>query len=683
MRGGSTGTLAAMTIPGHEPEYPIAVDHDSARYGWSSSFPAFRDASARQIRGSLVDFVREAGAAQIRAWDESIPPLQREVGEVLDHGPDATRYSAILEYELPLEHRRPDVILLMGGGVLVLELKGKSRPERADIDQAAGYARDLRGYHRDCADRPVHAALVLTRATGRIGEDAGVHVVGLDAIDGLADELDSAGLQHPIDPSRFLAAEAYRPLPTLVQAARELFERELTQTGALRRVRRSIGNTAAAFDAISEIITEAARTRTRRLILLTGLPGAGKTLVGLQIAHAGFLDELAIPRDDGRPTAPAVFLSGNAPLVQVLQYELAGAGGGGKTFVRDVKPYVERYARSPSLTPAEHVVIFDEAQRAWDEEKVAAKHDGSGDGKSEPDHFIEFAGRLPEWCVVIGLVGTGQEIHEGEEAGLGQWKRAVDRSIKADEWLVHGPPGVADAFGGDERCKVDARLHLDAEIRFHRSREVHAYVAAVLGREDPTRLAALATRLEAEGYHLRIARDLNVAKHYLRERYGDQPEARFGLVASSRDSDLPRFGVPNDWNSTRRLRYGPWFAEGDGDYLGRSCRALRECVTEFGIQGLELDAALLAWGTDFFLEDGAWTNRLARPYSHKTHIRDAHQLRVNAYRVLLTRGRDGTLVFVPPIPALDKTFEYLTAAGFRSVDDVRLERDATGRPSPR
>lgn len=663
-----------MPGPGGEVEYPVAGDHDRARYGWSSSFPVFRDSPALAIRGSLADFLREAGDLQLRAWDESIPPLQREVGEVLDRELEAARYSAILEYELPLEHRRPDVILLMGGGVLVLELKGKSQPERADIDQAAGYARDLRGYHRECETRPVHAALVLTRAEGRLGEDAGVHVLGVDAVDQLAAELDAGHDHQPIDARSFLAADAYRPLPTLVQAARELFERELTATGRLRRVRRSIGNTEPAFNAIRDVIADAARTRTRRLILLTGLPGAGKTLVGLQVAHAGFLDDLAIPRDDGRPTAPAVFLSGNGPLVQVLQYELSSAGGGGKTFVRDVKSYVERYTNHRQLVPNEHVVIFDEAQRAFDPEKVAAVHGGRGDGLSEPDHFIEFAGRLPEWCVVIGLIGAGQEIHEGEEAGLGQWKRAIDRSATPDAWLVHGPPEVSSAFEGDARLHVDARLFLDAEVRFHRAKSVHEYVAALLTPMDPGMLATAAATLEAEGYHLRITRDLDAAKRYLRERYGDQPEARFGIVASSRDNDLPRFGVANDWNSTKRLRYGPWFAEGDGDYLGRSCRALRDCVTEFGIQGLELDSVLLAWGTDFLLEGGAWTNRLARRYSRRSLVHDARRLRVNAYRVLLTRGRDGTVVFVPPIPALDETFDYLVRAGFRSVEDVRLTR---------
>jgi hypothetical protein len=131
------------------------------------------------------------------------------------------------------------------------------------------------------------------------------------------------------------------------------------------------------------------------LVLVTGSPGTGKTLVGLQFVHSAFLDDLAVDRGNGKPTTPAVFLSGNGPLVEVLQYELRSAGGGGRTFVRDVRAYVERYLRSPALIPGEHVVVFDEAQRAWDADKVAREHQMAG---SEPEHFVKFAERIPGWA---------------------------------------------------------------------------------------------------------------------------------------------------------------------------------------------------------------------------------------------------------------------------------------------
>jgi hypothetical protein len=138
-------------------------------------------------------------------------------------------------------------------------------------------------------------------------------------------------------------------------------------------------------------------------------------------------------------------------------------------------------------------------------------------------------------------------------------------------------------------------------------------------------------------------------------------------VASSRDRDLIRFGVANDWNSTKIVRFGPWYGDAEDAPGGRSCRHLEVCVTEFGAQGLGLDAVLLAWGTDFRMAQGRWSNQGARPYRHGSLVRDAYQLRLNAYRVLLTRGRDATVAFVPPLPELDETYTYLRAAGWVDV----------------
>lgn len=176
--------------------------------------------------------------------------------------------------------------------------------------------------------------------------------------------------------------------------------------------------------------------------------------------------------------------------------------------------------------------------------------------------------------------------------------------------------------------------------------------------------------LDESGYHFRITRDLEAAKRYLRDRYLEDPNARFGLIASSKDRDLPRFGVMNDFQSTKRVQNGPWFAEGDDDPRSRSCRELRACVTEFGCQGLELDASLLAWGSDLIRKEGVWSNRLARGYQRPADVRDPFRLRRNAYRVLLTRGRDATVVFVPPMRLLDETYAYLVDAGFRDLDPI-------------
>jgi len=641
---------------GEGPEqYPLA--------GWSSSLRRFRDTPASYVVGALERFVRDPSIQQIRAWNDSIPPLQTEAGEMASNSAEAAGYSAILEYQLPMEARRPDVVLLLGGPIAVLELKGKHVAARVDIDQAAAYARDLRGYHRECADRLVQPVLVLMNESGYVMSESGVDVIGPDALDGVARDLVLAHPGQIVGLRRFLDPAAYRPLPSLVEAARELLERgEITRIGVVDE------KTRPTLDAVSAIAREAARTKTRRLVLLTGLPGTGKTLVGLQLAHARFLDDIAVARSDGKPTAPAVYLSGNGPLVEVLQYELRGAGGGGKAFVRDVKAYVSTYSRRPDLVPPEHVLIFDEAQRAFDAEQVARKHDGRGDGKSEPEHFIEFAERVPEWCVVVGLIGTGQEIHIGEEGGLVQWRDAIERSPRASEWTVHLPPDGSPPFAGMGRTFVDPALHLHAELRFHLASQVHQFVQGLLGESSGGSVSELGQSLDSAGYHFRVTRDLEAAKDYLRARYEDDPEARFGIIASSKDRDLPRFGVMNDFQSTKRVQNGPWFAEGEDDPRSRSCRELRSCVTEFGCQGLELDAALLAWGSDFVREAGDWNNRLARGYQRPADVRDPLRLRRNAYRVLLTRGRDATVVFIPPMRLLNETYRYLVDSGFRELD---------------
>lgn len=637
---------------------------DPANCGWQSDFLTFREASPAYVTASLNGFVANASPEQMRAWKDAIPPLQREVAEVIAAVPRTQKYDTILEYELPLESRRPDVVFLTDAAVVVLELKGKQTPSQADIDQVEAYARDLTCYHQSCAEMPVIPLLVPTRARGDQGSMNGVRVMGPDAIDGFLAGLTQERTRGRVTAQEFLAPDAYRPLPTLVAAARELFDQ-----GDIRPIHRARAATDPAVEQISQIVHEAARTRTRHLILLTGVPGAGKTLVGLRVVHAHYLDDLVIERNGVRPTVPAVYLSGNGPLVDVLQYEFRQAGGGGKTFVRGVRDYVRTYTKSRTKVPSEHVLVFDEAQRAWDKEQIAAKHDHDGaTAQSEPEHFIEFAERIPEWSVVIGLVGGGQEIHIGEEAGTGQWVDAIAKSHGTNDWTVHVPPALDGLFAGcTVRRRLAPSLNLDQELRFHQASDLHRFVEMLLGQDNPANVREVSNLLASAGYHLRITRDLDVARSYLRSRYGENPQARFGLVASSRDKDLERFGVANDFQSTKRLKFGPWYSDPEDHPDGRSCRNLRDCVTEFGAQGLELDATLLAWGTDYEFRDGTWSNANARVYKRGTHVRDAHQLRKNAYRVMLTRGRDATIVFVPPIGRLDASFKRLCDCGFSEL----------------
>jgi hypothetical protein len=659
-------------------------------HGWDSIFDKFRTDDLSQILTALKGAITGPGESQVRAWRESIPKLQTGVAQLVEADTSTGKYTAVLEYQLPMEYRRLDAVFLMHDAVVVIELKGKQAPNLADLDQAQAYARDLRAYHAECEGREVIAVLVPTLAK-RVKEQRGeVHVCSPELLDGLLQQLNTRRAEDPVNPHRFLSEEAYRPLPTLVRAARELFA-----TGELRRVKRAAAATEQATDSLMEIVRLASERKRRTLVLLSGVPGAGKTLVGLRLVHAHELDALAVPRSNGTPTAPAVFLSGNGPLVDVLSYELRDAGGGGRTFVRGVKKYVERYERNHRLTPPEHVIVYDEAQRAFDAAMVAETHKQPiEDARSEPEHFIEFAERVPDWCVVVALVGTGQEIHKGEEAGIGQWAAAIKASPRTSEWDVHGPAAFADEFA-ELSYERHPELSLDRSLRSHLAFEVHRFIADLLSeRSDVAALATgtstapiaaesrsayvggeqfagarelriLAEQIASQGHHFRLTRDLETAKQYLRDRYDDDRLARYGIVASSRDRDLNSFDIHNEYQSTKQTKYGPWYGDDEDTPGGKSCRHLRDCVTEFGAQGLELDGTLVAWGTDFLLQSGRWDISRSRNYKGGlAKVRDPLQLRTNAYRVLLTRARDVTVVFMPPLPLLNETYDFLVASGF-------------------
>lgn len=629
---------------------------DSARYagyGWTSDVPAFTRTEPRVIRARLHEFVDDASPEQLRAWDASIPWLQRECRELEARDGYTCEYTAILEYELPRDFRRPDVIVLQRGCVVVLELKGARYPSRAALDQAWGYARDLAAYHSACAGRAVHPVLVTSAGPEEPTIIEGIHHVcpqGLDALLFRLNETDATA----VTPEEFLSANAYSPLPTIVKAARELFHKR-----ELPLIKRARAATEPALAAITAIAHEAARTKTRRLVLLGGVPGSGKTLIGLQLVHAGWVDDLAVDRGNGKPTAPAVYLSGNGPLVEVLQDALREGDRNGRTFVQGIKAYVRQYSRRGAATPPEHLIVFDEAQRAHDAEHFASVHRAPVD-KSEPEQLIGFCERIPEWCVLVALIGEGQAIHVGEEVGVPLWADAVSKASERNRWEVHATPAVLECFSGKGvRMQADRVLSLDTEIRFHLTPRIHQWVAGILGDDDTSELSTLGREVFEGGHRFLVTRDLDSAKSYLRERYAGAPEARYGVLASSKDKWLFSYGVDNTYQTTKRLRVGRWYNAPPDSH--DSCCELQTVATEFSSQGLELDCALVAWGSDLLWTDGGWS--MAHSRGTRKPMRDPLTVRKNVYRVLLTRGRDGTVIFLPPDGRLDQTMDRLLSSG--------------------
>ena len=637
-------------------------DSARARYGWESDFPTFSEAEPRVVRISLQEFLTTPATRRSAPGTTPSPRSRSKSARSSRSTSSLEQYTAILEYELPLESRRPDVVLLVNGAVVVLELKGKTEPEQADLDQAAAYARDLRCYHRHCADREVHAVLVPTRAHGYAGVRDGVHIAGPDALHELIQKLQRSWEDGPLTADQFLAKDAYCPLPTLVQAARELF-----LDGKIRPIHRARAETQPAIDAISAIAHEAARTHTRHLVLVAGVPGSGKTLVGLSAVHNPSLDDLRVERAGGKPPAPAIFLSGNGPLVEVLQYELRGAGGGGKTFVRGVKDYMKQYLGDKGAIPPQHVIVYDEAQRAWDLEQVINKHPGIRSTSRSRKPSSSSASASPNGaCSSDSSAPVRRSTSARRPASVSGARRSSEPARPSSGRFTprSGCWTSSSRARSYRRARRPAkRLDLTVELRFHFAADLDEWVDGLLTDGDEAYGRELAERLEAAGYHLRMTRDLETAKSYFHKRYAEAPAARYGLVASSRDKVLAEWGIPNDYQSTKVMRLGPWY--GDGDESHRSCRHLRECVTEFGAQGLELDGVLLAWGTDLLWTGDAWSNARAKNHARGTHVRDPFQLRVNAYRVLLTRGRDGAVIFVPPLAELDATAARLQGHGVK------------------
>lgn len=584
-----------------------------------------------------------ADAFQRQAWEDCYHVLQAQLRALVAENADRGQWGIVFEYVLPRERgRRPDVLVLAGSNAVVLEFKAYPAPGlRPHVDQVAAYARDLRHYHSVGQLLNVVPVLVCTKTAAQYYEVKGdVHIVSASSLSAVLAKLAEPTNGRRVTVEEWLEAD-YAPLPSLVTAARTIFQHE-----PLPDIRRAhsagIPETLATLSAIAD----QARSRGElHLALVTGVPGAGKTLVGLQFVYGTHFGQ----PNDGRE---AVFLSGNGPLVQVLQYALRSS-----VFVQDVHGFLLQYGGATSRRPAEHIWVYDEAQRAWDAERVRGKR---GHYSSEPEDFLRLGRRMDSWAVMVGLIGEGQEIHIGEEAGLVQWNEAI-RQV-GGRWTVHCPARVAGIFDAAAAVVVDERLDLTVSLRSHLAEDVQKWVSLTLdGRLQEARDASDAVK--HQGFDLYLTRSLQAAKQYVRFRYEDQPEKRFGLLASSKAKNLVRHGVQNEFNFTRNLRVGPWYV--DPPDSPRSCCALHDVATEFACQGLELDFPIVAWGDDLVWDGHRWRSKPPR----RSQARDPHRLRVNSYRVLLTRGRDGFVVFVPPEMAMDDTAEALLSAGLERLPE--------------
>jgi len=589
------------------------------------------EALEQHLKGLLN---KNAAGTQVDAWSEEIDVLRTCFRDLAIARPDSLDWGLVLEYELPLEGgRRPDVIITAPGRLLVLEFKQDPKLNRAYIDQAYSYARDLAEYHSKSHNLPVIPYLVPTRTSDLIDERDGVLIVSPNKLAASLSELDEG---KSIDLEEWISGE-YAPLPSLIQAAKMIFLNE--KLPSIRRAE-SLG----VGDAVTELqkISEFSRANQQRtLTFVSGVPGAGKTLVGLRFVYESSVDK-----------ASSIFLSGNDPLVRVLRDALKA-----KHFVQDLHSFIKTYGTT-NKTPSQHVIVFDEAQRAWDATHMGVKNDVHF---SEPELLVKIGEKLPGWANLVGLIGHGQEINSGEEAGIDGWRQAVESESAVSEWKIFAPPRFSKDFPGREVTIVE-KLDLNKSLRSRRAEDLHEWVAKLLeGRLSEA--SRLANRVISSGYQIHLTRNLEEAKSFVRLLYEGEEHKRFGILASSKDTCLPNYGIRNGFQDTKRVNYAKWYNSVAGE--DGSSNNLQETITEFGCQGLEVDCALIAWGNDLNWDGTKWEMRKLRP-KFKQH--NPLELRKNSYRVLLTRSRDEMVIFIPPEDRFDLTEMALLAAGARILE---------------
>lgn len=567
--------------------------------------------------------------SQKRAWCDCFTILKRELALLMLPEDLARNIFVVFEYELPRERgRRPDVIILSGTNLIVLEFKGYSNENQAQIDQTKHYARDLRNYHEQSHHLNVVPVVVLAAGNKishtvddvKILSGDNLHLLLLDLVKDRFMNIDN-----------WFESE-YAPLPSLIQSAQLLFkEKHFPQIK-----KASSAGIPLTLAKLEQIAKQSEVENSHHLALITGVPGAGKTLVGLQ-----FVFETHLQNEKQK----AVFLSGNGPLVQVLQFSL-----GNYNFVQSVHGFLKQYAHSKQI-PSENVIIYDEAQRAWDADKVTNSHRESTN--AEPTDFINIANKKSH-CLLIGLIGEGQEIHLGEESGMELWSKALNQSTL--KWTVHCPEKLKSNFAQQE-LEVVNEFNLTILLRTHQALTLQQWVEYLL-EDKITESKGMMENLLDEDYPVYVTRELELAKCHVRNKYSDEPNKTFGFIASSKSKILPKYGIGNDYNSTKFFIVSQYYVDQTNTSY---CRNLNSVVTEFACQGLELDMPILAWDADWIYNDG-W-----KDMAPNRNAKDSKKLRKNSYRVLLTRGRDGLIIFVPNENALDNTYQVLLDAGCKTL----------------
>ena len=718
------------------------------RYFYNASIPVFLSANAEEVWAELSRNSRlDDNVLQKDSWSHEIQTLQGSLA-----GLDGEIF---FEYSIPRLGKRADVILLIKDVVIVLEYKvGAKAYERPDLEQVWDYALDLKYFHQRSHALWVVPILVATAASERS------HAFQPSKYDDKVLEplcCNDACLRSVIDrlTSQLAQEETpegwgmspYNPTPTIVQAATTLYRRKNLANKSIADITNhtSEDRTEKATEAVLKIVEESKQKGQKSICFITGVPGAGKTLVGLDIAINLFEESKDKKANENRSLA--VYLSGNGPLVKVLREALARdaveqeklkdpktkynktrAHKAVDSFIMDVyhhRDYVLQMVKQPISSDAttltvnpsvavndgsewltEHVDIFDEAQRSWTYEQLrnwlSRKKGIQNFPMSEPEFLTWGLDKKKDWAVIVCLVGGGQEINTGE-AGISTWLSAIQNAF--DQWHVYYPANLREKEYADgrveeklaaipeERKHPIEELHLAVSKRSFRAENLSLFVKALLDVDVALAKAQL-QKLDAN-YPIRLTRDLDKAKEWLRKMH--RGSERYGLLVSSQAYRLRPLSID--------VRCKPdtvhWFLDDITDI--RSSLFLEDAATEFDVQGLELDYAAIIWDGDMIYDpdhavlskkdrkkaeliQGPWTQRSFNGGVWQNIASDMRRMyQLNAYRVLLTRARQGMVICVPEgnpertidgayldptrVPAFyDSTYEYLKGLGIKELE---------------
>ncbi|MCE6967615.1 DUF2075 domain-containing protein [Cereibacter sphaeroides] len=649
---------------------------------------AFLETDDASILGALVQHHGFALEHQQRdAWLRQISLLKPVLAGL-------ARGHILFEFAIPRMGKRADVILLVEGIVFLLEFKvGARNFDRSAIEQVHDYALDMKNFHKGSHDLPIVPVVLATEAATaepsevRFASDnvAEPVLARIEHLPALIARCTSLTALEPINLQDWLHS-GYQPTPTIVEAAQALYQNHAVEE--IARSDASAQNLSHTTDCISAIIDRSKAEGRKAICFVTGVPGAGKTLAGLNIATK---------RAQEHSDEHAVFLSGNGPLVIVLREALArdeaaraettktNAHRKVSSFIQNIHHFRDE-ALNNTGAPHEKVAVFDEAQRAWTRDQASRfmqiKRGHLRFDMSEPEFLISVMDRHEDWCVVVCLIGGGQEINTGE-AGLGEWLSALNQRFR--DWDIYISDRLEDGdYVTDEtstqllgRLPINrsSALHLSVSMRSFRAEALSSFIGHIVDNR-PGAAREVFGQVE-ERYPIWLTRDLDAARAWLRSVA--RGSERFGLVASSGAYRLR----PEGLHVKAKVDAATWFLNDRTDV--RSSFYLEEVATEFDVQGLELDWVGVCWDADFRHQGDDWGFFNFRGTAWQRVNQEERQLHLkNAYRVILTRARQGMIIFVPegdasdptrPPSYYDKTYAFLKACGLNQLAAGNLDSE--------